>query len=152
MGAGTYPQEKVIKFIDLNFIPVQIQSSNTALMDKYVVKWTPTLLVLDADGKEHYRAIGFFTPEDLIATFMTAKGRWYLDTEQYPEARAMFDEVTATYPESDAAAEAIFFRGVARYKEVHEPKFLREAHDLLAEKFPKSMWTRQAAHYHLISK
>ncbi|MBM4283887.1 MAG: hypothetical protein FJ128_01370 [Deltaproteobacteria bacterium] len=152
MGAGTYPDEKVIQFIDKNFIPVQIESSNTALMDKYVVRWTPTLLVLDADGKEHYRAVGFFTPEDLIACLMTAKGRWYLDTEKFPEARAMFDEVVAAYPGSDAAAEAIFFNGVARYKESHDPKPLRQTYDLLAEKFPNHMWTRQAAHYKLINR
>jgi hypothetical protein len=152
MGAGTYPQVKVVDFIEKNFIPVQIQTSDTVLTDKYVVRWTPTLLVVDADGKEHYRAVGFFTPDDLIATFMAAKGRWYMDTEQYTEARGMFDEVVATYPGSDAAAEAIFFNGVTRYKESHDPRHLRAASDILSEKYPSSMWTRQAAHYQLINK
>ncbi|MDP3182785.1 MAG: hypothetical protein Q8M54_08225 [Desulfobaccales bacterium] len=152
MGAVTYPDEKAAKFIDLNFIPVQIPTSNEALMAKYVVKWTPTLLVLDADGREHYRAVGFFTPDELIASFMVGKGHWYLDNEQFPEAKGMFEEVQAVYPESEAAAEALFFNGVTRYKMTHDPKVLREAHDNLNAKFPKSMWTKQAAHYRLISK
>lgn len=152
MGAVTYPDEKAARFIDLNFIPVQIPVTNAELMAKYVVKWTPTLLVLDGEGREHYRAVGFFTPDELIASFMVGKGHWYLDNEQFTEAKAMFEEVQAVYPESEAAAEAIFFNGVNLYKMTHDPKVLRAAHDVLAAKFPKSMWTKQAAHYRLINK
>jgi len=142
----------VAKFISLNFVPVQIQSSDTEMMQKYVVSWTPTLLVLDADGKEHYRAVGFFTPAAMISTFMTAKGRWALDTDQLVDARALFEEVISYYPDSDGAAEATFFLGVVKYKMTHDPKPLREAYDTLVAKFPHSMWTKQADHYRLISK
>jgi hypothetical protein len=152
LGAVTYPDERVARFIDLNFIPVQVQTTNAELMEKYVVKWTPTLLVLDADGREHYRAVGFFTPEDLMASFMVGKGHWYLGTGQFPEAQAMFAEVMANYPESEAAAEALFYSGVTRYKMSHDPKVLRESYETLTEKFPKSMWTKQATHYRLIPK
>lgn len=140
------------KFISLNFVPVQLQSSNTAMMQKFAVSWTPTLIVLDADGREHYRAVGFFTPDDLIATFMAAKGRWALDTDQLADARALFEEVISCYPDKDAAAEALFFLGVAKYKMSHDPKPLRETYDELKAKFPLSTWTKQADHYRLISK
>ena len=116
MGAVTYPDERVAKFISLNFVPVQVQTTNQAMMQRFSVSWTPTLLVLDGDGREHYRAVGFFSPEDLVATFLTAKGRWALDTDQLPEARALFEEVISCYPDKDAAAEALFFLGVAKYK------------------------------------
>ncbi len=152
MGAVTYPDERVAKFLSLNFVPVQLQSSNTAMMQKFAVSWTPTLIVLDADGREHYRTVGFFTPEDLIPTFMAAKGRWALDTDQLGDARALFEEVISGYPDKDAAAEAIFFLGVAKYKMSHDPKPLREAYDELKAKFPQSTWTKQADHYRLISK
>jgi hypothetical protein len=150
MGAVTYPDEKVTRFVDLNFIPVQIPTANAELMEKYVVKWTPTILVLDADGREHYRMVGFSTPEDFIANFMVGKGRWYLGSESFTEADGMFAEVLSNYPESDAAAEALFFQGVARYKHTHDPKALRASYDRLMEKYPKSMWAKQAAHYRLI--
>ncbi len=152
MGAVTYPDERVAKFLSLNFVPVQLQSSDSAMMQKFAVSWTPTLIVLDADGREHYRAVGFFTPEDMIATFLTAKGRWSLDTDQLAEARAIFEEVIACYPDHNAAAEALFFLGVARYKMSHDPKPLREAYDELKDKFPQSMWAKQAEHYRLINK
>ena len=152
MGAVTYPDERVAKFLSLNFVPVQLQSSNTAMMQKFAVSWTPTLIVLDADGREHYRAVGFFTPEDMIATFMAAKGRWALGTEQLADACALFEEVISTYPDKDAAAESIFFLGVAKYKMSHDPKPLRETYDQLKARFPQSMWTKQADHYRLIGK
>ena len=140
------------KFVSLNFIPVQIQTSNTEMMGKYVVKWTPTLVVVDADAREHYRAVGFFAPDDFLAALMVGKGHWYLDNEQYPEAQGMFEEVQRAYPESDAAAEAIFFNGVNRYKMTHDPKLLRECYEMLTAKFPQSSWTKQASHYRLIGQ
>ena len=50
MGAVTYPNDKVVKFVDYNFVPVQIETSNTVLMNQFKVSWTPTIIVLDADG------------------------------------------------------------------------------------------------------
>ena len=150
MGAVVYPNENVARFVDLNFIPVQIPFTNAKLMEKYVVKWTPTILVVDADGREHYRMVGFATPEDFIANFMVGKGRWYMGEEQWTEAEAMFDEAISNYPESDAAAEALFFRGVSQYKRTHDPKFLRASYEELTAKFPRNMWTKQADHYRLI--
>ena len=152
MGAVTYPDERVAKFISLNFVPVQIQTSNIAMMQTFSVSWTPTLLLLDADLREHYRSVGFFKPDDLIATFTTAKGRWALDTDQLPEARAWFEEVISCYPDKDAAAEALFFLGVVKYKMSHDPKPLRETYDELTAKFPQSTWAKQADHYRLIDK
>lgn len=150
MGAVTYPQAEVARFVDLNFIPVQIEVSNTALMQKYAVSWTPTLLVLDADGKEHYRSVGFLGPEALIATLAVAKGRYYLDLEQYPEARAMFEEVITSARVPEVVPEAIFFNAVAQYKETHNPKPLRQAYETLTAQYPGSDWTKRAEPYKLI--
>ncbi len=150
MGAVTYPSEAVAKFVDFNFIPVQVQVTDTALMQKYAVSWTPTILVLDADGKEHYRSVGFLTPEEFIPTFQVGKGRYYLDTDQFPEARGMFEEVISQSPQANAVPEAIFFLGVTRYKHTHDPKPLREAYELLTAKYPQSDWTKRAEPYKLI--
>jgi thioredoxin-related protein len=150
MGAVTYPDKAVIDFVDYNFIPVQVQVTDTALMQKYNVSWTPTILVLDADGKEHYRSVGFLAPGEFIAAMQVGKGRYYLDTDQFPEARAMFEEVISQSPEANAVPEAIFFRGVTRYKHTHDPKPLREVYDTLTAKYPASDWSKRAEPYKLI--
>lgn len=144
MGAVTYPAEGMGSFIDLNFIPVQVQVDNKALMEKYGVTWTPTLLVLDADGKEHYRVVGYVPPEEFIPLFMVAKARWYLDTEQFAEARATLEEMLSRCPHPRATAEAIYFLAVSKYKMDHDPKPLRAAYDELMAKYPDSEWVRRA--------
>lgn len=77
MGAVTYPDEKVVKFVDYNFVPVQINVSNKTLTDRFNITWTPTIIVLDGDGNEAYREVGFLPPEEFIPMFMVAKGKWY---------------------------------------------------------------------------
>ena len=150
MGAVTYPDEKVVKFVDYNFVPVQIETSNTALVEQFKVKWTPAIFVLDADGNEVHQVVGFLPPEEFIPTFMVAKGKWYFNADQHPEAQGMFDEALRGYPESAAAAAAVFFLGVSRYKMSHNPKPLREAYETLIAKFPGSEWAKRAAPYRLI--
>ncbi len=150
MGAVTYPNAKVVKFVDDNFVPVQIETSNTALMNQFKVTWTPAIIVLDADGNEVHREVGFLAPEEFISTFMVAKGKYYFNAEAQPEAQAMFDEALRDYPDSAAAAEAVFLLGVSRFKMTHDPKSLREAYETLTAKFPGSEWTKRAAPYRLI--
>jgi hypothetical protein len=150
MGTVTYPNEKVIKFVDYNFVPVQIETSNTALVEQFKVKWTPAVFVLDADGNEAHQVVGFLPPEEFIPTFMVAKGKWYFNAEQHPEAQGMFEEVLREYPDSGAAPEAVFFMGVSRYKASHDPKPLRQAYETLMAKFPGSEWAKRAAPYRLI--
>jgi len=150
MGAVTYPNEKVVKFVDYNFVPVQIETSDTALMEQFKVSCTPTIIVLDPDGNEVHRVVGFLAPEEFLPTFMVGKGKYYFNAEMHPEAQGMFAEALENYPNSDAAAEAVFFMGVSRYKMTHDPKPLREAYETLTAKFPGSEWTKRAAPYRLI--
>jgi tetratricopeptide (TPR) repeat protein len=150
MSAVTYSQEAVAKFLDYNFVPVQIQITNTALVQKFGVSWTPAIMVLDADGKEYYRSVGFLAPEEFIATFQMGKGRYYLDTDQFPEAEAMFEEALSQSPQANAVPEAIFFMGVARFKHTHDVKPLKEVYETLTAKYPQSDWAKRAEPYKLL--
>ncbi len=150
MGAVTYPDPGVAKFIDLNFIPVQVEISNKELTEKYNVSWTPTILVLDADGKEHYRSVGFLQPDLFIATFEVGKGRYYLDLDKFAEARAQFEEFIERCPVPEVLPEAIYFRGVATYKQTHDAKPLKEAYNTLTAKYPDSEWAKRAEPYKLL--
>ena len=150
MGTVTYPTAAVAKFVDLNFVPVQVEVSNKELMEKYSVSWTPTILVLDADGKEHYRSVGFLQPDVFIATFELGKARYYLGVELFAEARAMLEELIERCPVPEVVPEAVFFHGVAAYKHTHDPKSLRKAYDTLTAKYPQSEWAKRAEPYKLI--
>jgi len=150
MGAVTYPNEGVAKFVDLNFVPVQVETSNKDLVEKYNVSWTPAILVLDSDGKEHYRSVGFLQPDVFIATFELGKARYYLDLEQFAEARALLEELIERCPVPEVLPEAIYFHGVATYKQTHDVKPLKKAYETLSAKYPQSEWAKRAEPYKLI--
>jgi hypothetical protein len=116
----------------------------------YNIKWTPNLLVLDEEGKEHHRIIGFLPPLELIPSIMLGMGKTHFDRDRFQEAIAIFDSIINEYPYTNSAPEAIFFKGVSQYKSSHEPKHLKEAYQLLQTRYHYSEWSRRAYPYWLL--
>jgi len=65
MDAVAYTDSAVISFVTENLVPLRIMADDPVLRSQFKIKWTPSLLVLDSDGIEHYRTLGFYPPEDL---------------------------------------------------------------------------------------
>jgi len=59
MDAVAYIDPVVIQFISDTFIPIRIPAGDPVLGPRYKVKWTPNLLLMDADGNEQYRTLVF---------------------------------------------------------------------------------------------
>jgi tetratricopeptide (TPR) repeat protein len=150
MDAVTYPTEKVAEFIQGRLIPVRVAFNHEPLAKQFNVKWTPTLVTLDADGEEHHRTVGFLAPEEFVASQLLGAGKMCFDLERFDEAIANFNMLLDTFPKSEYAAEGVFFRGVALYKSSHNPKPLREAYDRLTGEYPNTEWTKRAYPYRLI--
>jgi len=53
MNAVAFPDPAVVDFVTNNLIPLRIPADDPELAPRFKVKWTPTLLILDADGIEH---------------------------------------------------------------------------------------------------
>jgi outer membrane protein assembly factor BamD (BamD/ComL family) len=120
------------------------------LAKDFNVTWTPTLVSLDQNGKEHHRTVGFLPPAELIPSLLLGIAKSYLDTGRFSESLASLDKILSDYPKSKAAPEAVFLRGVAGYKNTHDPKSLRAAYDKLAADYPSSDWADRAQPYRLI--
>ena len=86
MGAVTYPNQEVISFISENMIPLQVLFDAQPLSTGFNVKWTPTLVTLDTDGKEHHRTVGFLAPEELIPSLLLGMAKSYFETDRFNEA------------------------------------------------------------------
>ena len=151
MDAVTYPEEKVADFIMSRLIPVRVPFDHKPLAEDFNLKWTPTLITLDSDGKEHHRTVGFLAPEQLVPSLLLGIGKTYFELERFDKAIETFDKLLKEYPKSDSAAEAIYLRGVSRYKSTHEAKPLREAYDKLRDEYPENEWTRRAYPYRLLN-
>jgi hypothetical protein len=150
MGAVTFPNSRVIAFINQNVVPVRFPHDHKPLARQFQIKWTPALVTLDAEGKEHHRTVGFLSPEELIPSLLLGRGKIDFDHEDFAKALVTLEILLKDYPESAAAPEAIFLRGVCGYKSAHNPKALKEAYERLAKDYPDSEWTKRAYPYRLI--
>ncbi len=150
MDAVTYPTASVTEFINKNLIPLRIPSDSEPLATNFMIKWTPALLILDENGKEHSRTVGFLTPEEFIPTIMLGIAKCHYELDLFQSAIHCTDEILNDYPKSDAAPEAVFLRGVLGYKSAHDPMNLKKAYERLAEEYPKSEWAKRALPYRLL--
>jgi hypothetical protein len=150
MNTGPYSSKEVQKYIEERFIPVKSQcfwDKRTDLMDRFAVKWTPTLLVLDAEGKEHHRIVGYVPDDDFLAHLELGLGKVAFNRDRYAEAVDHLQAVVDRHPGSGAAPEAVFLHGVAGYRKTHEAKPLRLAYETLSKRYPQSEWARRSKPY-----
>jgi len=150
MNTGPYSEEKVQNYLQEEFVPIKSEcfwDRRTEAMKQYNVSWTPTLLVLDATGREHHRVVGFVPSDDFLAHLKLGKGKLLFDRFRFADALKEFAAVIEQHPAAGAAAEAVFYLGVAEYWNTHDPKGLRRAYDTLTARFPQSEWARRAGPY-----
>jgi len=150
MDAGTYPNEAVIDFINQNVVPLQVPSDQQPMASDFKVTWTPALLVLDQEGNEQYRTVGFMSAEELIPSLLLGIGNLHFNGDDFTKAISSYDKILSKFPQSDAAPEAIFQKGVSLYKSTDDPKPLKEAYMMLQDKYPESQWTKRSYPYRLI--
>ncbi len=137
--------------MEKNFIPLQIDfNKGKALVKRYRVKWTPTIIILDTDGDEQHRFVGFLPVEDFIAQIILGKGKVQFNLDHFDQAIQCFQEILVQYPKTDAAPEAQYYLGVTKYKASHDPKELKLGLEVLQRDYPQSEWTKKAQVYALI--
>ncbi|MDQ7788008.1 MAG: tetratricopeptide repeat protein [Thermodesulfovibrionales bacterium] len=150
MAAVTYPNDKVISFINEKMVPLQVSFDAQPIATDFNVKWTPTIITLDSKGKEHHRTVGFLAPEELIPSLLLGIAKGYFDGDQFDNALATLNKLLLEYPESDSTSEAIYLRGVCLYKNTHKAEPLKEAYEKLNARDPKGEWTKRAYPYRLL--
>jgi len=131
-------------------IPLQVLFNAQPLAKEFNIKWTPTVITLDAEGKEHHRTVGFLPPEELIPSLMLGMVKSYFDQEKFEKALSLLDQLLKEHPRSDSAPEALYLQGVSRYKSTDDPKHLKAAYEKLQAEYPSSEWTKRAYPYRLI--
>ena len=152
MDAVAYINPAVISFVNENLVPLRLQASDPVLAPRYKIKWTPSLLVLDDEGVEQSRTLGFFPPEELIPSLLLGMGKAKFNLPNRPAACECFSKVVAQYPNSSFAPEAIYLNGVSSYIESHEVANLIGIYDRLRAEYPKSPWLIRADPYRLLKK
>jgi hypothetical protein len=150
MDAVTYPNDKVKAFIHENLVAVKVPFDAQPLAGQFKVTWTPMFVILDQEGQEHHRAVGFEPPEEFIPFLLMGMAKINFDKGDYPKAIALLERITAEYPQSDTAPEGVYLLGVSRYKSTHQAQHLKQAYETLKAKYPNSEWVKKAQPYSLL--
>lgn len=150
MEEVTFADPEVVNFISGHVIALRLPVSAGPHSADYRVSWTPTLVTIDYYGREHQRTVGFLPPDEMVGSVLLGMGKVSLDYGQFSEAVIQFNTLLNGCPDSAAAPEAVYLRGVARYKASHDPAALKEIHQQLLAKYPQSDWTKRAQPFTLL--
>jgi hypothetical protein len=138
----------VADILNSQFIPLRINlEKQRPIFKEYRIVWTPTICLLDMEGREHHRFTGFFTPPEMSARILLdgAKSAIFLKRNDIAQRHldALFDGYFGTF----AVPEAIYYSGVLNNLANDDPKFLRQGLERLRKEFPGSEWTMRARPY-----
>jgi hypothetical protein len=150
MDAVTYPDEKIITFIEQHMVPLRIKSDAQPYASDFNITWTPSLITLDENGKEHHRTLGYLAPEELIPSLYLGIGKSCFNIGDYDKALVYLNNLTTEYPKSDSVPEAIYVKGVCGYKMTDNPKPLKEAYETLHAQYASNVWAKRAYPYRLL--
>jgi hypothetical protein len=146
MGAVTYPNPEVERFINEHFIPVQFNVvEQPAVMEQFNTPWTPTLIVQDAEGREHRRSSGYLDPQRFLGEMSLAWLKDAIDRRDFNAARDRSTEaMERTKGDPARQPEALYWSSVAAYKATDDPNNLMQGWNRLLDQFPESEWAKKA--------
>jgi tetratricopeptide (TPR) repeat protein len=145
-----YPDPRVVQLVNERFVPVRVHVRDQAddfkrLGARYGVQWTPTILAIDSTGEERHRIEGFLPAADFLAQLSLGLARAAFAAGDFEPAERRFREVVEKYSESDAAAEALYWAGVSRYKATGDAAALRETARQFQQRYERTSWAKKAS-------
>lgn len=116
-----------------------------AYFHRFDAVWTPTVLVMDSDGVERWRIEGYLPKNEFRAQLEMGLARVAFMHKQWAEAEQRYAQVVARYPDTIAAPEAVYWRGVCRYKGTNDHTALGKVAKELMQKYQGSEWALKAS-------
>lgn len=133
-------------FINDNFVPVKINiKDQPQVFERFGAQWTPTIQVLDPDGTERHQFEGFLPADDFLAQLKIALASSAFARQQWQEAERRYEDILNTLPDSDAAPEALYWRGVSRYKTSGDATDLQQTAEAFKTRYGGTTWAKKAS-------
>lgn len=103
------------------------------------------MLIVDPNGEERYRIEGYLPVEEFRAQLELGLARVDLMNKKWADAERRYAEILERYPDTKAAPEALYWKGVSRYKATNDHTVLGELPALFQEKYPDSIQALKTA-------
>ena len=141
----TLPDPRVEALLSERFVPFRYDVlAEPDRMKEYVAAWTPTMIVLDGQGREQRRSMGFLAPEHFLSEMALAQTTAALELEHYDDAARFADEaLKLSAGDALRHPEALYWQAVARYKTSHNQDDLIGGWKALIADFPDSDWAQR---------
>jgi hypothetical protein len=110
-----------------------------AYFHRFDALWTPTVLILDPNGKERYRLEGYLPTDEFRVQLEMALARVAFMSKDWDEAERRYAAILESHPQSKAAPEALYWKGVSNYKATNDHTVLGDLVTQFQEKYPDSM-------------
>ena len=107
--------------------------------------WTPTILVMDSEGVERFRIEGYLSKDEFRAHLEMGLARISFMDKKWSDAWRRYSEIAERYPDAKVAPEAIYWKGVCRYKETNDHTVLGEVPEALKGKYADSVWALKSS-------
>ena len=115
MDTVTYPNPRAAEFVKDWMIGLRVDvKSQRDLAMEFQIQYTPTVIILDENRKEHYRSVGFHPPDQLLPELMVAAAKVHYQNKQFRQALALSKKMLADYPRNTWAAEASKLEAASR--------------------------------------
>jgi hypothetical protein len=114
-------------------------------LERFGVQWTPTVLLLDSDGSERHRFEGYLPAPDFLAQLKLGLAHAAKVRGDWAEAERRYREVADDPTAADAAPEALYWAGVAKYKASGDPGALASTAQAFQTRFTDSSWAKKAS-------
>lgn len=111
-----------------------------AYFHRFDAVWTPIILILDSNGKERYRLEGYLPKDEFRPQLELGLGRVAFMNKDWSDAERRYAEVLDRYPNSKAAPEALYWKGVSHYKATNDHTVLGETAEQFRQKYSDSIW------------
>jgi TolA-binding protein len=145
-----YTDPRVVEFVTRHFVPVRIHVKHNAdafakLGEKFNAQWTPTILLVDASGEERHRIEGFLPLDDFLSQLSLGLAKAAFARKDHAAAERLYKEIVERYPATDAAPEAQYWTGVARYRATNDAGALKETAQAFDQRYSDSTWAKKAS-------
>jgi len=100
---------------------------------------------MESSGKERWRIEGYLPKNEFRAQLEVGLARISFMNKRWVDAEQRYAQVIERYPETVAAPEAVYWRGVSHYKKTNDHTVLGEVAAELAANHPQSVWAQKSS-------
>ena len=103
------------------------------------------MLIMDSSGDERWRIEGYLPKNEFRSQLEMGLARISFMDKHWADAEQSYAPVIERYAETAAAPEAVYWRGVSRYKRTNDHTMLGAVAEELGEEYPESVWAKKAS-------